>query len=116
MVRLLEGLDDVPGLAFHDGDLSVEHSFFEVQVHSEDAAKGVSCLGPPGSGGQEGEEVVAGALGEGLADEGDGQEEPAEGVRSPLYFVRRISSRMWLDSLHQDASTAMTRSCLLPQA
>jgi hypothetical protein len=90
VVRGFERFDHVPGLAFHDGDLAREHALFEIRVLGKDASEGDLSFAPPLLAGEEREEVVAGFLGKGLADEGDGEEEPAKGEASPLEHLSTV--------------------------
>ena len=47
VVWSLERFDDVPGLAFHDGDLAGEHALFEIGIELEAIAELDLRVGPP---------------------------------------------------------------------
>jgi len=61
-----------------------EHALFEIGVLFEAFTEEGVGVHPPCFASEEREEVMAGGFGEGLADERDGKEEPAEGVAAPL--------------------------------
>jgi hypothetical protein len=87
---LLQCFNNIPGLTFHDGDLTCEHALLKVSVLLEDSAECYLSLAPPGGGSKKRKEVVSCFLREGLSYQRDGQEKPAERKAPPLRWKIRI--------------------------
>lgn len=69
MARGFQRLHHVPCLTFHHCDLSGKHTLLEVGVLRKDFAKRDLSLAPPVLRGEEGEEMLTSALGEGSANQ-----------------------------------------------
>ena len=77
LIGCFKCFEDVPGLAFEDGELAGIHFLLEVVVFVKEGTEEFGSFLPPLLRCEERDEVVAGALREGLSNKRYRKEEPA---------------------------------------